>query len=117
MSHSAKVKRCGTQPLRPGGLVSGRALVVDDNPETRSMSLRYLASSRCLAIGTTRAAMVRHLQRDLFSLVVTDTGAGPDDGFELLRKISALSDLPVILIAGARRTEGCCCAQGTRCLA
>jgi len=105
MSHLAKIARGEAQPIHSGSLVPGRVLVVDDNPDTRGMSVGYLAGRQCLAIGTTSAAMARHLQGDLFSLVVVDIRAVPDDGLEVLRQIRARSDIPVILVAGEHCTD------------
>jgi len=105
MGHLTKPERHEPQGLGSNGPVLGRVLVVDDNPETRRVSVRYLADRQCLAIGATHAEVARHLQRDLFSLVVADIRSAPDDGLEVLRQIRARSDVPVIVLAGQRYTE------------
>nr|WP_200841113.1 response regulator transcription factor [Geminicoccus flavidas] len=78
----------------------GRVLVVDDDPRLRSRITRCFADHRYLALGSSGGDAARHLQHGPFSLVVLDVSPAAFDGLDLLRRIRACSDVPVILITG-----------------
>ncbi|WP_211259399.1 winged helix-turn-helix domain-containing protein [Belnapia moabensis] len=99
MSHLAKIGPC-PQLSGQGSAAHGRVLVVDDNPESRGILLRYLADRQFPAVGTTGNDLARRLERASFSFVVVDVRATHGDGVELLRQIRARSEVPVILVAG-----------------
>jgi len=81
----------------------GRVLVVDDSPAMRHRIMDYLNAQPCLAVGCPGGEALRHLRHSPFSLVVLNVPPGPSDGFAMLRRIRACSDVPVILVAG----QGC----------
>lgn len=99
MRHSSKPEPCAL-PNGPGSAVQGRVLVVDDNPETRGIALRYLTGRQFPAIGTTSNEVSRRLEQESFSLVVVDALTVPGDATDVLRRIRASSEVPVILVAG-----------------
>lgn len=83
----------------------GRVLVVDDDPEARSLILAHLADHQCQAVGSSRRNLQHHLRRGHFSLVILDVCAGRIDGFAALRGIRASSDVPVILTTRQHQNE------------
>lgn len=78
----------------------GRVLVVDDDPGLRGRITRCFADHRYLVQGSSGGDAARHLQHGPFSLVVLDVRPAAFDGLDLLRRIRAGSDVPVILVTG-----------------
>ena len=74
-------------------------LIVDDDPEIRSLLGDYLVRQglRARAVGD-GAAMWRELEQQAVDLVVLDIMLPGDDGLELCRKLRARSALPVIML-------------------
>ncbi|WP_338664094.1 response regulator transcription factor [Pararoseomonas sp. SCSIO 73927] len=83
----------------------GRVLVVDDDREARDAVLAELADHQCHAVGSSGRDVQHHLQRSQFSLVILDVRAGRIDGFGVLRRIRAHSDVPVILTTRQQQDE------------
>jgi DNA-binding response OmpR family regulator len=80
-----------------------RVLVIDDDPAMRRMIVRYFEDQACVAIGANGAEDIAGLLgRTPLSLVVLDAHLGARDGFDVLREIRATSDVPVIIVTGAR---------------
>lgn len=90
--------KIGRSEIRPSGL--GRVLVVHRDPTMRDMIMRCLAEDQCMAVGSSGDDLGHQLRRNQFSLLTLDLGAGPLDGFDMLRHVRALSDVPVILTTG-----------------
>ncbi|HEY5790078.1 MAG TPA: response regulator, partial [Gammaproteobacteria bacterium] len=76
-----------------------RILIVDDDPEIRSLLGDYLARQglRTAAVGD-GTAMWRHLERHAVDLLVLDLMLPGDDGLELCRRLRARSSVPVIML-------------------
>ncbi len=74
-------------------------LIVDDDPEIRTLLGDYLARQglRTAAVGD-GAAMWRELEHQAVDLVVLDIMLPGDDGLELCRQLRARSALPVIML-------------------
>lgn len=104
MSHLAGSEPCA-RPDHPGSAAQDRVLVVDDDPATRGIFLRYLAGRHVSSAGTTSDDVAQRLDRDPFSLIVVDLRAVPGDGVRVLRQIRARSEVPVILVAGQHCTD------------
>ncbi len=84
-----------------------RILVVDDEPKIRAVLRAYLEADgfEVLEAGTGEAAVSRATtQQDGPALVLLDIGLPDVDGLEVLRRIRARRDLPVILVT-ARAEE------------
>lgn len=54
---------------------------------------------------TAGADALRHVRSNMYTLVVLDAGPLPSDGFDLLRRIRAQSDVPLILLTRRRHQE------------
>jgi two-component system, OmpR family, response regulator len=81
-------------------------LVVDDDPATRRMVVRYLEEHNLRAIGAASGQeLKRHFQNAEPSLVILDLRLGQEDGLDLLREIRSGSDVGVIIITGHRLDE------------
>jgi two-component system, OmpR family, response regulator len=81
-------------------------LVVDDDPAMRSLVGEYLASHdlrvRPAASGQ---EMSRFLAEGGVDLVILDMKLGGEDGLALMRDLRQRSEVPVIVLSGARREE------------
>ena len=98
LDHSCSLPRPANTPAR--------VLVIDDDPTMRQMIVSYFEDQACLAVaadGTEDIAGL--LGRAPLSLIVLDAQLGARDGFDVLREIRAASDVPVIIITGARPDE------------
>jgi len=81
-------------------------LVVDDDPATRRMIMRYLEEHNLrAAAASSRHELKRHFQSSEPSLVILDLRLGQEDGIDLLRELRTSSDVPVIIITGHRLDE------------
>jgi putative nucleotidyltransferase with HDIG domain len=81
-----------------------RILIVDDEPEMRSIIARTLAdnSRECIPASDPFEAMER-ISKDRFSLVMSDVNMPGMSGIELLRRIKSHDpDISVIMITGVR---------------
>jgi two-component system phosphate regulon response regulator PhoB len=78
-----------------------RILVVDDDPQLRSLLLLVLeAEGYPVILASDVASAVAELERGEVDLVVLDVSLGVDDGRLVLARIRESGDLPVILISG-----------------
>ncbi|KAA3628312.1 MAG: response regulator [Proteobacteria bacterium] len=77
-----------------------RLLVVDDQPELRSLLKRYLAQEgfQVDAVGD-GAAMERYLRDHPVDLVILDLMLPGDDGLTLARRLRSRGDQPIIIIS------------------
>ncbi|MFZ0666785.1 MAG: response regulator transcription factor [Acidimicrobiales bacterium] len=89
----------------PPQVSSGRLVVVDDDPEIRSLLVRLLQAEgyqvRDVASGTEALALLSTRPPDL---MILDVMLDYEDGFSLLAQIRRTSDVPVILVT-ARSQE------------
>lgn len=80
-------------------MVESRVLIVDDEPELRVMLRKYLTSAGFavneVATGVEAIDGVKAATPDL---IILDVGLADIDGFEVLRRIRASSDVPVIML-------------------
>jgi len=86
-----------------------RILVVDDEPQIRSMLQRVLSTSE-IEVETTDSGKdcLNLLATTPFDLVLLDLNMQDMDGFEVLseiRKVPTLLDMPVIMLTGSSLTE------------
>jgi DNA-binding response OmpR family regulator len=78
-----------------------RILVVDDDPQLRSLLLVVLEGEGYpVAAASDAQGAVEEVDRGQVDLVVLDVSLGVDDGRLVLAKIREQGDLPVILISG-----------------
>ena len=93
------------RPPTIGDMEPRRILVVDDEPELRSMLRRYLRAEGFAVVESTTGqdALVR-CKNSPPDLVILDVGLPDIDGFEVLRAIRTESDVAVILLT-ARSEE------------
>lgn len=59
----------------------------------------------CGAVLTGAGDALRHVRSNMYTLVILDAGPQPADGFDLLRRIRAQSDVPLILLTRGRHQE------------
>ena len=82
-----------------------RILVVDDEPELRGMLRKYLVNNGFdVDAVATGSEATTYLKATVPDLVILDVGLPDIDGFEVLRKMRAASDVPVIMLT-ARADE------------
>ena len=81
--------------------MSETILVVDDEPEIRSLFDRYLSSEgfRVLAVPD-GATMRQALESGPVDLIILDLGLPREDGLSLLRYLRETSQIPVIIVTG-----------------
>lgn len=78
-----------------------RILVVDDDPQLRSLLLLVLEGEGYkVLLASDAPSAVREIEAGTADLVVLDVSLGADDGRMVLARIRDLGDLPVILISG-----------------
>lgn len=89
--------------LRP---IGPRVLVIDDDPTTRQRTVSSFEDQAFSATGMDGAEdLAGFLSASTVRLVVLDTQLHDRDGLDLLRRIRAQSDVPVIMITPARGDE------------
>ena len=82
-----------------------RILIVDDEPELRGMLRKYLVNNGFdVDAVATGSEATTYLKATVPDLVILDVGLPDIDGFEVLRKMRAASDVPVIMLT-ARADE------------
>lgn len=82
--------------------MNGRILIVDDNPNMASLLSEMLEvfDYESIRAGDGFEA-IEQIERDHFSLVITDMRMPKMSGLDLLKKIKATNpDLPVVVISG-----------------
>lgn len=78
-----------------------RILVVDDDPQLRSLLLLVLEGEGFpVTLAPDAPSAVAEVEKGATDLVVLDVSLGVDDGRMVLARIRELGDLPVILISG-----------------
>jgi two-component system OmpR family response regulator len=81
-------------------------LVVDDDPATRRLIGEYLSEHDFrLCLAPSGNEMSRILSETPVDLIVLDMKLGEEDGLILLRDLRSRSDVPIIVLTGARREE------------
>jgi len=81
-------------------------LVVDDDPATRRLICEYLGEHNFrLYLALSGEEMSRILSETPVDLIVLDMKLGEEDGLILLRDLRSRSDVPIIVLTGARREE------------
>ncbi|KEQ02572.1 MULTISPECIES: winged helix-turn-helix domain-containing protein [Pseudorhizobium] len=81
-------------------------LIIDDDTSVRSLLVDYLSQHafRVTGIGDS-AHLARILATDTVDLVIVDLNLGHEDGLEIIRTLSRVSDAPAIIISGDRVEE------------
>ena len=78
-----------------------RILVVDDDPQLRSLLLLVLEGEGYqVTLAPDAPSAVKEIEAGTSDLVVLDVSLGADDGRMVLARIRDMGDLPVILISG-----------------
>ena len=78
-----------------------RILVVDDDPQLRSLLLLVLEGEGYpVTLASDAPSAVAEVEKGATDLVVLDVSLGVDDGRMVLARIREIGDLPVILISG-----------------
>src|SRR5579875_2001956 len=78
-----------------------RILVVDDDPQLRSLLLLVLEGEGYpVTLVSDAGSAIAEVERGATDLVILDVSLGVDDGRMVLARIRELGDLPVILISG-----------------
>jgi len=87
-----------------------RVLVVDDEPDTRSLIERLLQD--CEATVTTASSAseaLEHVVRDAPDILLSDIGMPKEDGYSLMRRVRSLSSqasqIPAIALTAYARAE------------
>lgn len=89
-----------------GGSMTGRLLVVDDDPGIRELLQDYLSHRGfSVTVAADGDAMHDALARSDYDLVILDVLLPGGSGFELLKVLRTTSDLPVILLTGVDDDE------------
>ena len=89
------------------GLENLRLLVVDDDGDTRTILGRVLEERGALVDQASSAAeALRHLEREVYQVIVSDIGMPDMDGYELMRQLRARGDkTPAIAVTAFARAE------------
>ena len=91
-----------SQEVKP----SGRILVVDDSPTTRTILRNvFTAAGYFIRTATDGVDALERLRSEPVDLVVSDVEMPRMDGFELTRQVKAKYHLPVILVTGMEKEE------------
>jgi two-component system, OmpR family, response regulator len=81
-------------------------LVVDDDPATRRLIADYLSQHDFrLYLAASGDEMARILSETPVDLIVLDMKLAGEDGLALIRDLRPRSDVPIIVLTGARREE------------
>jgi two-component system, OmpR family, response regulator len=81
-------------------------LVVDDDPATRRLIADYLSQHDFrLYLAASGDEMSRILSETPVDLIVLDMKLAGEDGLALIRDLRSRSDVPIIVLTGARREE------------
>ena len=106
-SHSAEQLDAYAPAARLGGV---RVLVVDDEPDARSLIERLLADSAAIVTtaGSAREAL-EQVAREAPDVLLSDIGMPMEDGYSLMRRIRSLSGeasrIPAIALTAYARPE------------
>ncbi|MFT0860727.1 winged helix-turn-helix domain-containing protein [Ancylobacter sp. G4_0304] len=80
-------------------------MMVTSDETLRCHVTTYLREHGCRVVGADRVPAVGRLQSERFNLLVLDAQLDPVDGFEALRRVRAVSELPIIMITRNRQDE------------
>lgn len=81
-------------------------LVVDDDPNMRSLIIDFLSQHAFKVTGIAGSAeLQRILSTEIVDLLLVDLNLGTEDGLAIVRKFSSISDAPIIIISGDRLDE------------
>ena len=101
VSGAASASATGPEPFSAAAEPAARILVVDDDPRTLRYVRHTLLEAGYTPILTARAEEVdRRIERNRPHLVLLDLMLPGSDGFELMRRITDLTDAPVIFLSG-----------------
>lgn len=83
--------------------VASHILVIDDDPQIRSLLSEYLAENGLrVSAAATRQQMERVLKDEAIDLVVLDLRLGGDDGMAIARSLRDQSAIPIVMLTGVR---------------
>ena len=91
-----------TEAPAAGAPALSRILIVDDEPDIRTLLSRYLVGQgyECLVAGDVNEAF-QQIQNNPLDLIITDISMPGKDGIDLLREIKSRDDsLPVMMVTG-----------------
>jgi len=96
--------------IRETNLRGLKVLVVDDEPDARSLIQRLLQDSHASVVTAASAAeAMQALAREVPDVIVSDIGMPGEDGYALIRRIRALgngmADIPAIALTAYARAE------------
>jgi DNA-binding response OmpR family regulator len=87
-------------------MIPAHILVVDDDASMRQMIRDYLAGHAFAVTAVASGAeMARTVRTQPVDLIILDLQLAGEDGLELLRSLSTLTNAPVIIITGHRTDE------------
>jgi CheY-like chemotaxis protein len=98
------------EEIAPSDLTGLKVLVVDDEPDARSLIQRLLQDCRAMVVtaGSAEEA-VQILLRDTPDVLVSDIGMPGEDGYMLMRRIRSMADpkgvIPAIALTAYARIE------------
>ena len=98
------------EEIAPSDLTGLKVLVVDDEPDARSLIQRLLQDCRAMVVtaGSAEEA-VQLLLRDTPDVLVSDIGMPGEDGYMLMRRIRSMADpngvIPAIALTAYARIE------------
>ena len=77
-----------------------RLLVVDDDPEMRSMLTQFMRKNGFIALpASTEDEIRRHLTAERIDLILLDVMLGDENGIEICKSLRREQDVPVILVS------------------
>ncbi|KUJ78877.1 response regulator transcription factor [Ruegeria profundi] len=77
-----------------------RLLVVDDDPEMRSMMTQFLHQNGFIALPASSETEIRtHLTSGRIDLILLDVMLGDENGVEICARLRAEQDVPIILVS------------------
>ncbi|MDL2403510.1 response regulator [Rhizobium mayense] len=81
-------------------------VVVDDDNKLRALLIDYLSRHAFRVTGTKSSHQLHQVfATEPVDLVIVDLNLGQEDGLEIVRTLSAKSDVPIIIISGDRHEE------------
>ncbi|WP_282022099.1 response regulator transcription factor [Ruegeria faecimaris] len=77
-----------------------RLLVVDDDPEMRSMMTQFLQQNGFIALPASSESEIRaHLKSGRIDLILLDVMLGDENGVDICARLRAEQDVPIILVS------------------
>jgi putative two-component system response regulator len=99
---STQILQLATEAPATGTPALPRILIVDDEPDIRTLLSRYLVGQgyECLVAGDVDEAF-QQVQNNVLDLIITDISMPGKDGIDLLREVKRRDDsLPVMMVTG-----------------